>query len=315
MAKLISTDTNEIFLRTTEMNLGRHYPSVSHHCIVADARDLRVETIRAHCCGPLSIVFGGPPCEDFTRYGQRRGMNGQKGPLIYEFSRLVADLRPDVFLFENVPYLLKVAADGFSQMLSFFRRCGFHSKWQKLAAADYGAPTLRERIFVVGFRNAAACDRFTFPSPTHSGDQSPDLFCPITGFRPWVTVGDVLRDVPSPSDPSANRYLNHNARKHRPATIEGFRAIKPGEWARGSYRYRAPWDGLCSSLTAGLDDSTKSHLHPIEHREMTVREYARIHGFPDTWFFAGTNENGAKQVANAVPTPLGKNYLEAFARL
>jgi DNA (cytosine-5)-methyltransferase 1 len=84
-----------------------------------------------------------------------------------------------------------------------------------------------------------------------------------------------------------------------------------GKKVRKSFRYRAPWSGLIQSLTAGRDDSTKAYLHPLYHREMTVREYARLHMFPDSWVFAGTANNGIKQVANSVPLPLGEAVIAA----
>ena len=129
---------------------------------------------------------------------------------------------------------------------------------------------------------------------------------------PYVSVGDVLKDLPDNCEPTALNFNNHTARIHRPSTIEHFKTIPQGIQVKKSYRYRAPWDGPSHSLTAGMDSSTKSYIHPIYHREMSVREYARIHGFPDTWIFSGTRSNGLKQVANAVPVLLAESVLRSI---
>jgi DNA (cytosine-5)-methyltransferase 1 len=135
------------------------------------------------------------------------------------------------------------------------------------------------------------------------------LFDSCPNLRPFLTVGQVLADLPDVTTPEAANYLNHTARIHRAGTVDYMKTVPQGVSVRKSYRYRAPWNGQCRSLTAGLDDSAKAYIHPTYHREMTVREYARIHGFPDTWAFAGKLDNGLKQVANSVPIPLGSAIL------
>lgn len=93
------------------------------------------------------------------------------------------------------------------------------------------------------------------------------------------------------------------------------RCVGQGIATSRSFRYRAPWEGLCRSITAGTDNSTKPYVHPLHHREISVREYARIHGFPDSWDFKGTRCNGLKGIANAVPVQLVKPVIEAAAKV
>jgi site-specific DNA-cytosine methylase len=158
----------------------------------------------------------------------------------------------------------------------------------------------------VGFRTGADAGSFSFPSRTHGEIAEADLFGPRRALLPFVTVGEALAGLPDAKSPDAAQYLNHTGRFHRPETIQHMKTVPQGVAISKSYRYRPALTGLSRSLTAGLDSSTKSYLHPIYHREMSVREYARLHGFPDTWSFSGTHHNGIKQVANAVPIPLGR---------
>jgi DNA (cytosine-5)-methyltransferase 1 len=299
---IVSSDSNPVFLKTTEVNLPIHFPKVRHTAIVSDARSLTGKMLIEALGGPCDLVMGGPPCDDFTKYGRRRGLEGDKGPLIFEFSRIVAEIRPRAFLFENVPNILKVARRGFEQMIADLQAAGYNSSWKLLKACDYGVPTIRERVFLAGTLDNGV---FAFPEPTHGKCKDQCTLFDANSLKSYILVSDVLHDVPAPYSKGSERFSNHQTRQHSEQTIAKLALVAQGKWVRGSYRYRSPWNGLCSSLTAGEDHATKSHIHPLHDREMSVREYARIHMFPDSWIFQGNHHNGIKQVANAVPIPLG----------
>jgi DNA (cytosine-5)-methyltransferase 1 len=242
-------------------------------------------------------------------------MDGQKGPIIFHYARLISELKPRAFLFENVPSLASMCREGFSELLSRLASQGYTVTNQTLAACDFGAPTVRQRLIIVGFQSKQLADRFRYPSRTHGETGDPDLFGSKTALLPFVTVGEALAGLPDAKSPEAAGHLNHTGRFHRPKTIEHMMTVPEGASISKSYRYRPALSGLSRSLTAGVDHSTKSYLHPIYHREMSVREYARLHGFPDTWDFAGTHHNGIKQVANAVPISLGRALAESMAEI
>jgi DNA (cytosine-5)-methyltransferase 1 len=314
--RLFSTDSNPIFLQTIIDNMPLHFPGVDHHHLIADSRDL-TGTIIHETLGTekIDLIMGGPPCDDFTSTGRKRGIIGDKAPLIFEYSRLIGETKPNAFLFENVPNLKKMCGDAYEDLMSRLADWGYILKPSILKASSFGAPSIRERLFIIGFRSKSIAERFSSPPPTHGEPPSqPTLFETTLELKPFITIGDVLGDLPDVTDSQARQHLNHIGRRHRPATVEHIKTVPQGIAVNKSYRYRAPWNGLCRSLTAGLDDSAKSYIHPLYHREMTVREYARIHGFPDTWSFAGKLDNGLKQVANAVPLPLGKAVLSEIIR-
>ena len=253
------------------------------------------------------IVTGGPPCDDFTSFGRTKGLSGDKGPLIFEFLRIVNETKAPCFVFENVPNLNRQFKGIFQKFLSAAANYGYFCKTQLLEARHFGAPTLRKRIFVVGWRSSKKFERFRFPEAQYSDEDDLPLLSSIESQKTkYKFISDVLSDLPDVKTPEAEKYLNHVGRNHREATIEHLKTVPQGQQIKQSFRYRAPWHGLSQSLLAGLDDSTKSHIHPIYHREMSVREYARIHQFPDTWNFSGTHHNGIKQVANSVP--IGLSY-------
>lgn len=316
VGRLFSTDSNPVFLDTASNNIGSHFPEVIHTSLAEDARKLNGKAIlKLLNTDEVDIVIGGPPCDDFTYAGRRRGEKGDKAPLIMDFARLVLELRPKSFLFENVPNLAKQFKGFFEIFLNNFQE-NYKVRREILGAMDFGSPTTRERVFAIGFLNNNLGVGFQFPEPTHgnSSTQMP-LFTNKTILKKHNTVENVLSDLPDAAGESSGNYYNHTVRQHRPKTIQHIMTVPQGVGVKKSFRYRAPWDGLCRSLTAGLDNTTKAYIHPIFHREMTVREYARIHDFPDSWVFNGTRDNGIKQVANAVPIRLGQAILDPLVEL
>jgi DNA (cytosine-5)-methyltransferase 1 len=314
VGRLFSTDVDPVFLETTRCNIPRHFPEVEHFTKCCDARALRApEVLNTLGHGP-ELAIAGPPCDDFTSIGKRRGLKGEKGPLIWEFARLVEELSPAAFVFENVPNLASLFRKGFDAFRDRLERIGYSITCGILNASSYGAPTHRERLFMVGFKAKLIASPFRFPGPSHGAADLQGCLFSEPAKKPFVNVADVIQDLPDVGTPEASRILNHTPRVHRPETIAHMRTVPQGNQVFKSYRYRAPWIGLCWSLTAGCN-STKAHIHPIYDREMSVREYARIQGFPDTWEFCGTRNNGLKQVANSVPIPLGSAVLDAVCQL
>jgi DNA (cytosine-5)-methyltransferase 1 len=304
---IVSTDSNETFLSTVESNMPIHYPEVRHSGIVADAKALTGKELRQALGSKPDIVMGGPPCDDYTRFGRRLGYEGEKGPLIFEFLRIVNEIKPSCFIFENVPNLAQQFKNVFEEFLAQTESIGYFSNWSLIKACYFGAPTLRKRVFVVGFKKHSLGRIYQFPEQTHADPAECELLVQPNGpLKPYKYVSDVLDGLPEVKTQAAEKFLNHVGRNHRPETIEGLKDVPQGKNIKKSFRYRAPWQGLTQSLTAGLDNSTKSYIHPYFHREMSVREYARLHEFPDSWFFSGTHHNGIKQVANSVPISLGE---------
>jgi len=311
VANLFSTDAQEVFLSTATKNIGSHFPSLRHISIVCDARILTGNDIQKRIGKKIDVLVGGPPCDDFTIFGLRRGENGPKAMLIFEYSRLVRELRPQGFLFENVPNLTRMFLPLFERLLEELRAAGYSVEWRILRACDYGSPTMRERVIVIGIKNSDM--RICFKPATHCKiEKQEELFSDEPPRCNFTLVRDVLAGMPDAGTLEQTGLYNHTGRTHRPQTIAHLRTVPQGVAIKQSYRYRAPWDSLCRSLTAGLDDSTKSYIHPWYDREMSVREYARLHGFPDSWIFMGTHHNGIKQVANAVPLPLGRAAVETL---
>lgn len=248
----------------------------------------------------IDLVSGGAPCQAFSYAGKRLGMEDTRGTLFYEFARCVKEVQPKMFLFENVRGLVNHdKGRTFETILAVFEELGYRLQYKVLNAAYYGVGQKRERIIVIGIRNDLDIE-FEYPEPDDS----------------MTTLKDILQDVP-PSD-----YQPYSKRKY-----EVMKLVPPGgcwvdlpdeiarEYMGKSYfsgggrrgmARRISWDEPCLTLTTSPSQKQTERCHPDETRPFTVREYARIQSFPDSWQFAGTISEQYKQIGNAVPVEMAR---------
>lgn len=115
----------------------------------------------------VDLFVGGSPCQSFSLVGKQMGLSDTRGTLFYEYARLVSEIKPKCFIYENVRALLSNDnGHTWETMSRFFSDLGYTWEFQVLNAKDYGIPQNRERVFVVGFRNDIPLkDRFEFPKP------------------------------------------------------------------------------------------------------------------------------------------------------
>ena len=112
----------------------------------------------------MDLFVGGSPCQSFSLVGKQRGLGDTRGTLFYEYARLVSELKPKVFIYENVRAILSNdEGRTWKTMTQIFEDLGYEWKFQILNARDYGIPQNRERVFVVGFRKDLDFEEFSFP--------------------------------------------------------------------------------------------------------------------------------------------------------
>jgi DNA (cytosine-5)-methyltransferase 1 len=297
----------------------------------------------------IDVVFGGAPCQGFSLIGQR-ALDDPRNRLVKEFVRLVAELDAKYFVFENVKGLTLGPHRRFlDELIEAFSDVGYQVlPWRVLNAASYGVPQNRERLILLGARNGLALPQY--PQETTSVE-SKDLL-PRTptcrdalgdlpeaeGFEELVegdTVATTGWGTPSPyaralrgrirGDLSYPRVwkrtlLTSSMRTdHTPISRRRFAATLPGEVEPISRFFRLRADGLANTLRAGTDSARGAFtsprpIHYAEDRCVTVREMARLHGFPDWFRFHKTKWHGARQVGNAVPPPLARAVAAEVAR-
>lgn len=252
--------------------------------------------------GKIDVVSGGPPCQAFSYAGKGLGFGDTRGTLFREYARCLEEVKPKMFLFENVRGLENHdSGRTFHTIMHTFEQLGYTVQYKILNAAFYGVGQKRERIVMVGIRNDLI-DKIHFEYPKPS--------------KEMTTLREALKDCP----PSEGQEFSERKKKVMELVPPGGcwvdlpedvakeymgKSYYSGGGRRGMAR-RISWDEPCLTLTTSPSQKQTERCHPDETRPFQVREYARIQSFPDEWTFTGGIGDKYKQIGNAVPVNMAK---------
>lgn len=288
---LFSSDVVPVYCETIATNLPGH---------LAEAHDISElsgkEVVQRVGVVP-DVIIGGPPCQSFSILGDRKSTNDPRGKLVYDYARFISEIQPKAFLFENVPGLLTLNKGGdWKALLSMFEeKTGYHIKWTKLNSVAFGVPQIRQRLIAIGFKDLRHFDNFQWPRPTHS--LSPEVL--QLGTYPARVARLAFEDV--------HGLPNHILRVHCDRVKNRYSLIPPGGRDKKDHTDRVHPDRPSGTVLVGSGaGGGRPFIHPFEHRHITVREAARLQGFPDWWTFEGGPTAAYRQVGNAVPPLLAR---------
>lgn len=294
----------------------------------------------------ITGVIGGPPCQGFSHMG-RRSENDPRNDLVVEFFRLVAEINPKFFLMENVPGMLQ---NGYRGILDAAIQ-HVTPRYEILGpvildAADFGTPTRRKRAVILGFNplemaSISLADIMAAKSPSVTVGEAiedlpgPTFLFPDPSGEHWAKYPDrneisdyalSARKMPPAglgSETARNAVLALMVSGMKPTahTFEverRFSKVMPGQVDRISRAPRLQLDGLCSTLRAGTGSDRGSYqavrpIHPNEARVITVREAARLQGFPDWFVFHPAIWHSFRMIGNSVSPPFAKALLKLIA--
>ena len=308
-----------------------NHPTVKmYNCDIKDfglknlAKDLQIKK------GDIDLIVGGPPCQPFSTVG-KRSINDPRVQLFQEYHRILKELDPKLFLFENVKGLLSMQkGELLKTILSFFKSLGYEVKYEVLNSADYGVPQIRERVIIVGTK---LDKEFEYPKKTHYNPRDSDII--NQDLKPYLTLSDAISDLPfiksgeesfEYSSEAKNEFqklmridapkklMDHNAPKNNDKLIKLMECLpdggtpqdlpeelRPKSGFKNTY-CRLWWKRPAPTITRNLSTPSSSRcIHPKAPRPLTTREGARIQCFPDNYIFYGSRSSKNLQIGNAVP--------------
>jgi len=246
----------------------------------------------------IDLIAGGPPCQSFSISKIPKGgrsLDDPRDSLFLHFVRFVKEIRPKVFLMENVPGLMnKAKGEVFQRVLDAFSSLDYRLNHDVLNSADYGVPQIRRRLFILGSRDGRL---LRFPEHTHARLNN------LLELPLYVTIRQAFSQL-TPDMP------NQDMPRHTPKKIQKLAGIPPGSsWKH--WRFRDTWDKPSRCVTGHCRDDW---VHPREPRAGTVRELATLQSYPTDYVFKGPimGMNFVKfqfqyrQVGNSVPVLLAK---------
>lgn len=292
--------------------------------------------------GDIDIVVGGPPCQAYSTVGKRL-IDDPRGQLFQQYYRVLKELDPKLFVFENVRGLLSMQkGELLETIIQLFESLGYRVQYKLLDAVDYGAPQFRKRVIIVGSKLKK---EFHYPEPTH---YNPELGAPLAfeNMNPYLTLKDAISDLPLETAGQGNQTyrtppqneFQKRMRKHAPKELQDHTSpnnnpnlkkimellpdggtpldlpeeIRPKSGYKNTYS-RLWWNRPSTTITRNLSTPSSSRcIHPKAARPLTTREGARLQCLPDNYQFYGSRSDKNLQIGNAVPTVLSEALASAI---
>lgn len=251
-------------------------------------------------------IIGGPPCQSWSEAGAQRGIDDSRGKLFFDYIRILRNIKPKFFLAENVSGMLSNRhSEAVNNIISLFEKSGYNVTINLVNASDYGVPQDRKRVFYIGFRNDLNID-FKFPEPTTINDREKKTFKDAIGDL----CDSAIPALPKNKTNGKLKILNHEYFVGAYSTIFMSRNRVRG-WNEQAFTVQA--SGRQCQLHPQAPkmlfvEKNKRIFVPGKedlYRRLSVRECARVQGFPDDFEFIYSDvDDGYKMIGNAVPVDL-----------
>ncbi|WP_162151142.1 DNA cytosine methyltransferase [Haploplasma modicum] len=259
----------------------------------------------------LDLFVGGSPCQSFSMVGSRGGFEDTRGTLFYDYVRLVKEIQPKVFIYENVFGLLNHdKGRTWATVQNVFEELGYHYKWQVLDSRDYGIPQGRRRIFVVGFKNEKYLEKFDFPATKELEFTMQDFLidnCSIGNFK---SVNGNIKIKRTKGIPDDKLFLSEKLLAY---------VLSPG--TKNFYHPNGTKTDL-PIARAILSTQGNSHRASVNNyvttdgrlRALDPRESLRLMGFPDTFKVPVSKAQSYKQSGNSIVVDVLINIMESIMK-
>lgn len=245
----------------------------------------------------VDLFVGGSPCQSFSLIGKKAGFNDTRGTLFYDYVRLVKEIQPKVFIYENVYGLTRHdKGKTWDVMQQVFTELGYTYKFQILNAKHYGIPQGRRRIFVVGFKDASLAEKFNFPNEMPLNYTMQDFLEENTAIGSLLSVNSKLTKINEEKGiPDEKYYLSEKLLAY---------CLSPGtkNFMHTDAKIDLP---VARALLSTMGNSHRSSINNYvttngRVRALTEREAHRLMGFPDSYKIVVSKSQAYKQAGNSI---------------
>lgn len=271
----------------------------------------------------INMIIGGPPCQGFSLKGKKLGLDDPRNYLFLEFLYFVKELKPEVFVIENVKSLMSTSNGWFkNQIINEIEKMNYYVNSEIIKASDFGVPQKRERaIFLCCKKRQIELPNKSINKEVTVRDAIEDLA--FLDASEGEFEQDYLYDAKSKYQKimrkNSKKLYNHKASKHSELAIKKLSLIPPEKGKEylpkellGNQQYKSTWGRLKWDETSPTIDtrfdaaSNGKNNHPFLNRSITPREAARIQSFDDNFIFFGNKVDIRTQIGNAVPPLMAK---------
>lgn len=288
---LLTSDIDILALETYKENFHPKHA----HAYAGDIFKLASKDVPTH-----DVLLAGFPCQPYSISGLRKGLDDPRGTVFLEIIRILEDKKPQAFLLENVKGLIgHDQGRTFDYIVSMLTGAGYHVDHKVLNTMTHGGvPQNRERVFIVGFRDKKALEKFVYPEP--------------------ITLTKSIADMLEKGTVAPKYYYD--------SRFKSFEEIKKGVTEEGVvYQWRRKYvrankSGVCPTLThnMGFGGHNVGLIKVSDGiRKLTPRECANFQGFPKSFKFPQNTSESARygQLGNSVTVPLIARIAKNMAKV
>lgn len=262
--------------------------------------------------GKVDLFVGGSPCQSFSVIGAKGGFNDTRGTLFYQYVRLVKEMQPKVFIYENVYGLTRHdKGKTWSIMQQVFEELGYSFKFKILDSRNFGIPQGRRRIFVVGFKNSESCDKFKFPEEIDLEYTMQDFLEENCAEGSLQSVNGKLTKINNKKGvPEERYYLSEKLKAY---------CLSPGtkNFMHADAKIDLP---IARALLSTMGNSHRSSVNNYvttngRVRALTIREAHRLMGFPDSYKIVVSKAQAYRQAGNSIVVDVLMNIVKEIAKV
>jgi modification methylase haeII len=273
------------------------FEELGYRCVFSSEWDPKAQRTYAHNfgvtpCGdiakieakdipPHDLLLAGFPCQPFSIMGKMQGFDDTRGTLFFDIARILQHHRPPYILLENVKQLTTHdKGKTFARILRILTELGYHCRYAILNALHFGLPQKRERLILVGFRDAMQCQQFSLNFP--------------------ATPYDLQTIIDPAADKDPSLYASPRIRQKRLEDTKTKLRFYPSVWHENKSGNISILDHSCALRTG----ASYNYLLLNGQRRFSARELLRLQGFPEWFSIDGSLSDTRRLTGNSVPVPM-----------
>lgn len=308
-------------MKEREMYVNGRYEKMKEHNYVKDAyfanyeieenqwhEDIRFLDAKPYK-GEVDIMVGGSPCQSFSNYGKKLGLEDVRGTLFYDYARIIKESQPKIFIYENVENVTKNdSGKTWKVMLDVWQSLGYHIEWKILDARDFNHPQLRTRLFLIGFREDIYTHPYEFPKKQKLTHKSTEYLEPAPIPNKYYLGKKGFEWITTPSKNLRRSRVNQDV-------IGCETANQQDNWI-GDFRVEHPEKRHYNDeriYIGKFDFKDGKGMVDAVGRKMTPRECMNLMGFDESFKFVVDDSIAYRHAGNSIVVPVLKEIIKSLS--
>ena len=250
----------------------------------------------------VDLYIGGSPCQSFSLMGKKAGLEDTRGTLFYEYARLIKEMQPKAFIYENVPgMLIHDKGNTWKVIKEVFESLGYNVKYKILNAKDFGIPQDRKRLFVVGIKDRNV--EYNFPKPIELKKTMFDFLEEKVETKHYLAKKGFEFVTQNPGRAKVNQEIIRTQKANQQFNWNG-------DFVFENYDKVKNDEEIMKRAYVGTYNGKKGVA-----RQLSYRECMRLMGFDDSYKIVVPNVAAYRQAGNSIVVNVMEAVLEQLFKV